>query len=102
MSLGLTVVAVALGRGIRPRRQYTPPLFGARLLLDQPGCSEGNRTTMLSPAQTWARLIGWTLLLVGVVGFFYSSAFGSPGEVDALFGIFDVNGFDNLLHVLTG
>ena len=55
-----------------------------------------------SPAQTWARLIGWVLLLAGIVGFFYSASFGSPGEVDAVFGILDVNGFHNLVHVLSG
>ena len=55
-----------------------------------------------SPAQTWARLIGWVLLLAGVVGFFYSASFGKPGEVDAVFGILDVNGFHNLVHILSG
>jgi hypothetical protein len=55
-----------------------------------------------SPAQTWARLIGWVLLLAGAVGFFYSASFGSPGEVDAVLGILDVNGFHNLVHVLSG
>ena len=55
-----------------------------------------------SPAQTWSRLIGWTLVVAGIVGFFYSSAFGSPGETDAVFGILDVNGFHNLVHIFTG
>jgi len=55
-----------------------------------------------SPAQVWARVIGWTLVLAGIVGFFYSSAFGSPGETDAVFGVLDVNGFHNLLHILSG
>ena len=57
---------------------------------------------MRSPAQTWALLLGWTLIAAGIAGFFYSSAFGSPGEVDALFGVLDVNGFHNLVHILTG
>jgi hypothetical protein len=55
-----------------------------------------------SPAQVWARLIGWTLVLAGIVGFFYSSAFGSPGKTEAVFGILDVNGFHNLVHILSG
>lgn len=55
-----------------------------------------------SPAQTWARLIGWVLLLAGIVGLFYSASFGSPGEVDAVFGILDVNGFHNVVHILSG
>jgi multidrug transporter EmrE-like cation transporter len=57
---------------------------------------------MRSPAQTWARLIGWTLVLAGILGFFYSSSFGSPGETDAVLGILDVNGFHNLVHLLSG
>jgi hypothetical protein len=55
-----------------------------------------------SPAQVWARIIGWTLVLAGVIGFFYSSAFGSPGETDAVFGILDVNGFHNVVHIASG
>ncbi len=57
---------------------------------------------MRSAAQNWARLIGWTLVLVGGIGFAYSSAFGSPGETDAVFGVFDVNGFHNLVHIASG
>jgi hypothetical protein len=57
---------------------------------------------MRSSAQIWARLIGATLVLVGAVGFAYSSAFGSPGETDAVLGIFDVNGFHNLVHIFSG
>jgi len=57
---------------------------------------------MRSAAQTWSRLIGFTLVLVGAIGFAYSSAFGSPGETDAVLGIFDVNGFHNLVHIATG
>jgi hypothetical protein len=45
---------------------------------------------------------GATLVLAGVVGFFYSASFGSPGDVDAMFGILDVNGWQNLVHILTG
>ena len=55
-----------------------------------------------SPAQTWSRLIGWTLVLAGIVGFFYSSAFGSPGETEAVLGILAVNGWHNVVHILTG
>lgn len=57
---------------------------------------------MLTPAQIWARLIGVTLVVVGIVGFFYSSAFGSPGDTDAVFGVLDVNGWHNVLHIATG
>ena len=55
-----------------------------------------------SPAQVWARLIGATLLVAGGIGFAYSSSFGSPGHVDGVFGILDVNGFHNLVHIFSG
>ena len=38
----------------------------------------------------------------GVVGFFYSSSFGSPGHTDLEFDIFAINGWHNLVHVLSG
>jgi len=55
-----------------------------------------------SPARIYAGLVGATLAIAGIVGFFYSSSFGSPGDVHAMFGIFDVNGWHNILHILTG
>jgi Domain of unknown function (DUF4383) len=55
-----------------------------------------------SPARLYASLVGATLVLTGIVGFFYSSSFGSPGEVDEVFGVFAVNGWANVLHILTG
>ena len=57
---------------------------------------------MRSPAQIWARLIGTVLVVAGVLGFLYSSSFGSPGDTDAVLGILDVNGFHNLVHIATG
>ena len=57
---------------------------------------------MRSAAQTWSRLIGFTLVVVGGVGFAYSSSFGSPGDTDAVLGILDVNGFHNLVHIFSG
>jgi uncharacterized protein DUF4383 len=57
---------------------------------------------MRSPAQIWARLIGTVLVVAGVLGFFYSSSFGSPGDTDTVLGILDVNGFHNLVHIATG
>jgi len=50
----------------------------------------------------YAGLVGATLVIAGIVGFFYSSSFGSPGNVDAVFGILDVNGWHNIVHILTG
>ena len=57
---------------------------------------------MRSPAQTWAKLIGFTLVVAGIIGFFYSSAFGSPGKVDGVLGILDVNGCHNVVHIASG
>lgn len=55
-----------------------------------------------TPASLYAGLVGGVLLLVGVIGFFYSASFGSPGSVDAVLGIFDVNAWHNLVHLLSG
>jgi Domain of unknown function (DUF4383) len=55
-----------------------------------------------SPARLYATLLGATLVVAGIVGFFYSASFGSPGEVDDALGIFAVNGWVNVLHILTG
>jgi Domain of unknown function (DUF4383) len=55
-----------------------------------------------TPAQLYALLVGGTLLIAGIIGFFYSADFGSPGEVDSVFGILDVNGWHNVVHVVTG
>jgi hypothetical protein len=55
-----------------------------------------------SPARLYATAVGATLVVDGIVGFFYSASFGSPGQVDNAFGIFAVNGWVNVLHILTG
>jgi hypothetical protein len=55
-----------------------------------------------SPARLYATLVGGVLVVAGVIGFFYSSSFGSPGTVDEIFGILDVNGWSNVVHILTG
>jgi hypothetical protein len=55
-----------------------------------------------TPASLYAGLIGAVLLVAGIIGFFYSASFGSPGEVDAVLGILDVNAWHNLVHVLSG
>lgn len=55
-----------------------------------------------SPARLYATLVGGTLVVVGIVGFFYSSSFGSPGTVDDVFGVFAVNGWHNVVHIVTG
>ena len=55
-----------------------------------------------TPARLYAGLIGAALLVAGIIGFFYSSSFGSPGEVDPVLGILDVNGWHNLVHLASG
>ena len=55
-----------------------------------------------TPAQLYALVFGATLVVAGVIGFFYSADFGSPGEVDGVFGILDVNGWHNVVHIATG
>ncbi len=55
-----------------------------------------------SPARLYATLIGGVLVIAGIVGFFYSASFGSPGSVDDVFGLLAVNAWHNMVHVLTG
>ncbi len=55
-----------------------------------------------SPARLYATLIGGVLVVFGIVGFFYSASFGSPGTVDDVFGAFPVNGWLNVIHIATG
>ncbi len=56
-----------------------------------------------SPSMLYAGVAGATLALAGIIGFFYNASFTSDESVrDAVFGVFDVNGWHNLLHVLTG
>jgi len=55
-----------------------------------------------SPARLYATLIGAALVVFGIVGFFYSASFGSPGKVDDVFGAFPVNGWLNVIHIVTG
>ena len=55
-----------------------------------------------SPAKLYATVVGAVLTIAGIIGFFYSGSFGSPGDVDAVFGILDVNGWHNVVHLATG
>ena len=76
-------------------------------------CGRGNRLPppsskpqpfriIRTPAQRYALVIGLALTAAGIVGFFYSAAFGTPGKVDDVFGVLDVNGWHNLVHLLSG
>jgi hypothetical protein len=55
-----------------------------------------------SPARLYAAAAGAFLLVLGIVGFFYSASFGSPGAVEGALGVFRVNGWLNVLHLATG
>lgn len=57
-----------------------------------------------TPAQRYALLIGWTLVLAGIAGFFYNADFGSGDgtDRDAVLGVLDVNAWHNLVHLTTG
>lgn len=55
-----------------------------------------------SPARLYATVVGALLVIAGIVGFFYSASFGSPGEVEEVFGLFAVNAWENVFHILTG
>ena len=57
-----------------------------------------------SPAQVFALVIGATLTVAGIVGFFYSASFssGDGTERDAVLGILDVNGWLNVVHIASG
>jgi hypothetical protein len=61
-----------------------------------------------SPAQVYALTFGAALLLAGILGFFYTADFSTgdatknPENRDALIGLFEVNGWHNVVHLLSG
>jgi hypothetical protein len=57
-----------------------------------------------SPARLYALLVGGALTIAGIIGFFYESSFdtGDSIQTDAVFGILDVNGWHNVVHLATG
>ena len=56
-----------------------------------------------SPARLYALVFGVVLVVAGIIGFFYESTFTDDKSVrDAVFGILDVNGWHNLVHIATG
>jgi hypothetical protein len=55
-----------------------------------------------SPARLYATAVGALLVVLGVVGFFYGSSFGSPGTVDHCLGALRTNGWLNLLWIVVG
>jgi uncharacterized protein (UPF0333 family) len=56
-----------------------------------------------TPAQLYALVFGAVLVVAGIIGFFYESEFTDDKAVrDAVFGILDVNGWHNVVHIATG
>jgi hypothetical protein len=55
-----------------------------------------------SPAMLYAGIVGAVLVVAGIIGFFYEAEFSSDGARDAVFGILDVNGWHNVVHIATG
>jgi Domain of unknown function (DUF4383) len=56
-----------------------------------------------SPARIYALVFGVVLVVAGIIGFFYESTFTSDESVrDSVFGILDVNGWHNVVHIATG
>jgi hypothetical protein len=59
--------------------------------------------TSNSPARLYAGLFGVVLVVAGIIGFFYESTFTDEKAVrDSVFGILDVNGWHNVVHIATG
>ena len=59
-----------------------------------------------SPAQLYALVFGIVLVAAGILGFFYEASFATGADTlverEAVLGILDVNGWHNLVHILTG
>ena len=56
-----------------------------------------------TPAMLYAGVVGAVLVVAGIIGFFYNAEFTTDTSVrDAVFGILDVNGWHNVVHILTG
>ena len=56
-----------------------------------------------TPAQLYALLFGIVLLAIGILGFIADSSFGTGTDVDGSdFIVFEVNGWHNLVHILSG
>jgi Domain of unknown function (DUF4383) len=56
-----------------------------------------------TPAMLYAGVVGAVLVVAGIIGFFYEADFtNNEGVRDAVFGILDVNGWHNLVHIATG
>jgi Domain of unknown function (DUF4383) len=56
-----------------------------------------------TPARLYALVFGAVLVIAGIIGFFYNSTFTDDKSVrDSVFGILEVNGWHNVVHIATG
>jgi len=55
-----------------------------------------------SPARLYAGLAGAGLLLLGILGFFYTASFAGLEDYEEALGTLQVNGWLNLFYVATG
>ena len=55
-----------------------------------------------SPARLYASVAGVALLLLGVLGFFYTASFAGLDDYEEALGALQVNGWLNLFYVATG
>jgi hypothetical protein len=63
---------------------------------------KGQAIQNLSPARLYALVFGAVLVAAGIIGFFYEPEFTDDESVrDAVFGILDVNGWHNVVHIAT-
>ena len=85
-----------MGSGARSARAGAP---GTATTGDR-ARDEGART----PAQWYTLVFGAVLLLVGIIGFLADAGFDTGSDIDGdkLLGIFEVNGFHNIIHLVSG
>ncbi|MEK6276766.1 MAG: DUF4383 domain-containing protein [Actinomycetota bacterium] len=56
-----------------------------------------------SPARLYAVLVGGTLVVIGIIGFFINASFdvGNSVQAENLVGV-SINGWENVIHIVTG
>jgi hypothetical protein len=99
-----TAALSARYRGGLPGDRERPPAAQRRQANSPDDAPDGELMTAdKTPAQLYALAFGATLLLVGIVGFIADSSFDTGSNVqgsDLI--IFEVNGWHNIVHILSG
>jgi hypothetical protein len=55
-----------------------------------------------SPARLYATVVGALLVVLGILGFFYTATFGGSGSAEEAFGLLWVNGWLNVFYLAIG